>query len=168
MRLAWEPPDPVTQALGASGSLPGQREPYWLVEGAERPPRWGWGEPIRIKCLGRALRVVSAQESGGDRRGAGAGKERCWREGSDPVRNSPPSTGTPFLRPPSTSLPTPFMTRAAGHQHRPWPGLACLGAQPPVYGLKKAMIPGPSRHQSQTRPGLVTAGLPASSPPFPA
>lgn len=70
------------------------------------------------------------------------------------MSNSPGSTATPSLRqPPDASLPTPSMTRAGGHRHRPWPGLACLGAQPPVYGLKKAMIPGPSRHRSQTRPG---------------
>lgn len=44
-------------------------------------------------------------------------------------------------------------------------GLAGLawGTQPPAYGLKKATVSGPIRHQSQARPGLVTSGLPGTT-----
>lgn len=61
--------------------------------------------------------------------------------------------------PPRQGAPQPSGTPPGGHQRRPWPGLACLGAQPLVYGLEKALIPGPSRHQSRARPGLLTAGF---------
>lgn len=58
-----------------------------------------------------------------------------------------------LLQPGCPAVGSPLLTLSLQHEAMVDLGLA-WDTQPPAYGLKKATVSGPPRHQSQARPGL--------------